>query len=119
MKGQEWALIVTAAAMLSGCTYDNLESLGSPLDCETLDVSFGTTILPLVSDHCQGCHSGAAPSAGVGFEGHAEIASNAENMLDRMGRAPGDNLLMPQSGKLDSCSIALFSAWINAGKPNN
>ena len=119
MKGQKWSPLALALLVLTGCTYDNLQTLGDPRDCDTFEVSYGMDILPLVSDHCQGCHSGAAPSAGIGFEGHAEIALNAEDMLDRMGRAPDDNLLMPQSGKLDSCSIALFSAWINAGKPNN
>ena len=58
-------------------------------------------------------------SAGIGFDEHADIAMFADIMLDRMDRNPGDPLLMPQSGKLDSCSIALFSAWIDAGKPNN
>ena len=119
MNERRWAPFALATVLLAGCTYDNLESLGPLGACDTFEVSYGMDILPLLADHCQGCHSGAAPSAGIGFEEHSEIALQAENMLDRMGRAPGDDLLMPQSGKLDSCSIALFSAWINAGKPNN
>ena len=104
---------------LSGCTYDDLETLGTPVDCDVFDVSYGQDILPLITDNCQGCHSGGTPSAGIAFEEHADIALFAESMLDRMDREPGDDLLMPQSGKLDSCSIVRFSAWIDAGKPNN
>ena len=106
-------------ALMSGCTYDDLETIGSPVDCDVFDVSYGQDILPLVADHCQGCHSGSTPSAGIAFEEHADIALFAETMLDRMDREPGDDLLMPPSGKLDSCSIVRFSAWIDAGKPNN
>ena len=106
-------------ALMSGCTYDDLETIGSPVDCDVFDVSYGQDILPLVADNCQGCHSGGTPSAGIAFEEHADIAQLAEFMLDRMGREPGDDLLMPPSGKLDSCSIVRFSAWIDAGKPNN
>ena len=103
-------------ALMSGCTYD----VGSPpVDCDVFDVTYGLDILPLVVEYCQGCHSGGAPSAGIAFEEHADIALFAETMLDRMGREPGDDLLMPPSGKLDSCSIVRFSAWIDAGKPNN
>ena len=114
-----WTICFVVVVFAVGCTYDNLQSLGTPEDCETFDVRYGLDILPLVSDHCQGCHSGGAPSAGIGFDAHADIAMFAEIMLDRMDRNPGDPLLMPQSGKLDSCSIAKFSAWIDAGKPNN
>lgn len=119
MNGRKWAGMIALTVALAGCTYDDLESLGGTGDCATLDVGYGADILPLIADHCQGCHSGVAPSAGIAFEEHADIAAQAENMLDRMDREPDDNLLMPQSGKLDSCSIALFSEWIQAGKPNN
>ena len=107
------------AILLSGCTYDDLETLGAPFDCDAIDASYGMDILPLVENHCQGCHSGSSPSAGIGFESHTEIALFADIMLDRMDRDEGDSQLMPQSGKLDSCSIARFRAWIQAGKPNN
>lgn len=118
MSERIWALAM-AVLMMVGCTYDDLDSLGTPRDCDAFDVSYGGDILPLVTDHCQGCHAGGAPSAGIGFETHADVALFAEIMLDRMSRAEGDAELMPQSGKLDSCSIALFNAWIEAGKPNN
>jgi hypothetical protein len=119
MRCTSWMMGLCVVASVVGCTYDDLETLGNPYDCDVFDVSYGADILPLVADNCQGCHSGGTPSAGIAFEEHADIAQLAEGMLDRMDRAPNDDLLMPQSGKLDSCSIALFSAWIAAGKPNN
>jgi hypothetical protein len=119
MRFTSWAVALFIAVMAAGCTYDDLESLGTPFDCDTIDVGYGADILPLVADHCQGCHSGGSPAAGIGFEEYADIAGHAETMLDRMDRSPDDPLLMPQSGKLDSCSIVRFSAWIDAGKPNN
>lgn len=118
-KTTGWALAWAVGLGLAGCTYDDLETLGTPFDCDTFETTYGMDILPLVEDHCQGCHSGSTPSAGIAFESHAEIAQFAEIMVDRMDLPEGDPLLMPQSGKLDSCSIARFHAWIAAGKPNN
>ena len=118
-KTTGWALAWAVGLGLAGCTYDDLETLGTPLDCDTFETTYGLDILPWVEDHCQGCHSGSTPSAGIAFESHAEIAQFAEIMVDRMDLPEGDPLLMPQSGKLDSCSIARFHAWIAAGKPNN
>ena len=37
--------------LMSGCTYDDLETIGSPVDCDVFDVSYGQDILPLVADH--------------------------------------------------------------------
>jgi len=118
-KTTTWAMALLLGIGMMGCTYDDLETLGTPFDCDTFDTTYGMDILPLVSDHCQGCHSGSTPSAGLAFETHADIALFAEIMVERMDKPEGDPLLMPQSGKLDSCSIARFHAWIEAGKPNN
>ena len=104
---------------LFGCTYNDLETLGNPVDCDTFDTRYGQDILPLVTENCQGCHSGGTPAAGIAFEEYADIALFAEAMLSRMELEPGDGLLMPPSGKLDSCSIARFTTWIDAGKPDN
>ena len=119
MRKREWGFGLALVLCSVGCAYDDLESLGTPFDCDTFDVQYGADVLPLVTEHCQGCHSGGSPSAGIAFEEHADVAQFADLMLDRMDRDPGDPELMPQSGKLDTCSIALFSAWIDAGKPNN
>lgn len=118
-KTTTWGMALLLGISMTGCTYDDLETLGAPFDCDTFDTTYGMDILPLVSDHCQGCHSGSTPSAGLAFETHADIALFAEIMVERMDKPEGDPLLMPQSGKLDSCSIARFHAWIEAGKPNN
>ena len=49
-------------ALMSGCTYDDLETIGSPVDCDVFDVSYGQNILPLVADNCQGCLLYTSPS---------------------------------------------------------
>ena len=119
-KTMGWALAWAVGLGLVGCTYDDLETLGTPLDCDTFETTYGLDILPLVTETiAKGVIRGSTPSAGIAFESHAEIAQFAEIMVDRMDLPEGDPLLMPQSGKLDSCSIARFHAWIEAGKPNN
>ena len=119
MQARFTMLCLAAMIGLFGCTYDDLETLGNPVDCDTFATTYGQDILPLVTDNCQGCHSGSTPAAGIALEEHADIALFAEAMLGRMELEPGDGLLMPPSGKLDSCSIARFTTWIEAGKPDN
>ena len=119
MQARLTMLCLALTIGLFGCTYDDLETLGNPVDCDTFDTTYGQDILPLVTENCQGCHSGGTPAAGIAFEEHADIALFAEAMLGRMELEPGDGLLMPPSGKLDSCSIARFTTWIDAGKPDN
>lgn len=119
MQARFTTLCLAAMIGLFGCTYDDLETLGNPVDCDTFDTTYGQDILPLVTDNCQGCHSGGTPAAGIALEEHADIALFAEAMLGRMELEPGDDQLMPPSGKLDSCSIARFTTWIDAGKPDN
>lgn len=119
MQARFTTLCLAVMIGLSGCTYDDLETLGNPVDCDTFDTTYGQDILPLVTDNCQGCHSGGTPAAGIALEEYANIALFAEAMLGRMELEPGDDQLMPPSGKLDSCSIARFTTWIDAGKPDN
>ena len=115
-------LLVTLMTVMSwfGCTYD----VDMPPDpCEvTTDVSFAGDILPILDTHCNGCHSGGAPSAGLNLTFHSTVAESALewSLLERL-RLPATNIrMMPLGGQpLSECDIVLFESWTSAGAPQN
>lgn len=110
-------------ALTSSCYYDNYEDMYQYLpedNCETPLSSFSADIQPWIDAQCVSCHGAVSPQAGLDLTTHANVSSNAANILDRISREAGDGLLMPQgSTPLDDCTIEGFSVWIDLGTPNN
>lgn len=120
-------LIIIALVILSGCYYDNEEELYPyKPDCDTTNVTFSGTILPLINSNCKVCHSGSAPEANIRLEGYATISTQAKipagqagSLYGAVSHDPG-NSPMPKSGtKLSDCNISKIKAWIDAGTPDN
>jgi hypothetical protein len=89
--------------------------------CNTEDVRYSLHIQTVIQNKCQGCHSGAAPSGGIGLSTHAGVAAVAANgrLIGAIDHANG-YAPMPQGGsKLPACTIDQFKAWVAAGSPNN
>ena len=85
-------------------------------------MSFAGDVLPLLDVHCNGCHSGWSPSAGLNLENHASVAQSVleGSLLERL-KLPQTNIrMMPLNGNpLPACDIALFEVWALEGAPNN
>jgi hypothetical protein len=89
--------------------------------CNTTGVSYSGFIAPLFNTFCAGCHSGGNPSGGLTlttYNGVKAVATNGR-LLGAISWSAGFQK-MPQGGnKLNDCSIAKITAWINDGAPNN
>jgi len=118
------AILIPFALLLglNGCYYDNEEDLYPVLpDCDTIDVSYSITIVPLLEQHCLGCHSNSARSGNIGLEDHAEVQTAAQNgsFYGSISRS-GNFSPMPKGGNmLPDCDIAQVKHWIWAGALNN
>ena len=89
--------------------------------CDTENVSFSTFVKPLLETHCNGCHSGSAPSGGIDLTTHANVQVYANNgkLYGTIDHQSGFEA-MPQGGaKLDDCTIDKVKSWIDAGAPDN
>lgn len=89
--------------------------------CDTLNVTYSGTIVPIIQQRCQGCHSGATPQGGLNLTSWSVL-----NSLAADGRLEGSithdptGIPMPPSGPmLSDCRIAQFMQWIEDGAPNN
>lgn len=89
--------------------------------CDSVDVSFATTIMPLVQTKCAGCHSGQFPSGGLRLENYNNVRTVAEDgrLIGTIDHQPGFTPMPVNSAKLPDCEIAQIRNWINEGAQNN
>jgi hypothetical protein len=109
--------------LIHGCIWDNEEELYPTLsECDTSSVSYAGDIVPMLSSHCYRCHSNSnAPGSGGGIrlEDYGDVVSSASRISGAINHQSG-YLPMPQGGgKLPSCPIRKFDAWISNNTPNN
>jgi len=87
--------------------------------CDSTNVTYTTSINPIVQNWCIGCHGGSNPANGTSLETYADVVACANSnrlmgaLLHQSGFYP-----MPKGGEsLSTCDINLFQKWINLGKP--
>lgn len=118
-------LITTLLVLVSACYYDHEEELYPILPdnsvCDTSNVTFQTTIQPIIQVNCAGCHGNTNPEAGLSLTTYASIKATAESgkLVARI-KGLGVNIMPPPpANPLGSCAITQIDAWISAGSPNN
>ncbi len=92
-------------------------------ECDTTNVTYSGTIVPIIQQNCQGCHSGGTPQGGLNFTSHAVLQQVALDgrLAGSIQHLPGA-IPMPPGGpqnQLSDCKIQKFLIWIGEGAPNN
>ncbi len=122
LKPFNFILLFVVSLLVHSCTKNNKNDLCPQIEnCDTSIVFFSEDIFPVFEFNCMPCHSGGQPSGNLSLTNYQEIESslNNGNIINRITRENSDNLLMPPSGKLDSCIINKIIAWKNQGSLNN
>lgn len=89
--------------------------------CDTLNVTYSSSIAPLLANSCTGCHSGSSP------QGNIDLTTwPAVNVVALDGRLAGAiqhqsgyTAMPPAGGMLPQCAIDNVLTWIQDGAPNN
>jgi mono/diheme cytochrome c family protein len=113
-----FTVLVIATISQTACYYDNEQTLYGGNTCDTTAVSYSTDIRPILDANCISCHAPGGEqetSPLVTYEDMKKYTSD-RNVVDRTN---GSSSLMPPSGKMSSCNVALIEAWVNDGAPNN
>lgn len=119
-------LLVMMIIGMNRCYYDSEEYLFPQTgnNCDTLNVTFSGSIVPLLENNCLSCHSNST-AAGLGgnirLEDYADVKARADDgkLLGTISHA-GGFIPMPQGApKLDECPINLVRIWITHGAANN
>lgn len=115
------ATIAIFSLFFVSCYYDNEEALYPTLNnsCDTTNVTYSSTITPILNSYCTGCHSGSPPSGGITLTSYASVQALASSGM-LMNALTGNGVpIMPLSGSLSTCRIAQFQIWIRNGMLNN
>jgi hypothetical protein len=89
--------------------------------CDTANVKYSTYIKPLLDKNCNGCHSGANPSANISLSTYAnvKIHVNSNALYGSISHDPNYAAMPKGTAKLSNCDLNKVNAWIKAGALNN
>lgn len=105
----------------SACYYDVEEELYLNTGCATDNVSYQTTIIPILQNNCLSCHSAAANFGNISLEGYDNLRTYIDNgqFLGAIQHQQGFSAMPQNQPKMADCTIEKISVWINAGALNN
>lgn len=89
--------------------------------CDTSNVTYSGTIVPILQTNCLGCHANASTGGGILLNSYPAVYDQAmSGSLINSIKWTGSVTPMPKNGnQLDDCSIQSFEIWINNGALNN
>jgi|SRR5688500_14222365 len=108
-------------ASVISCTYHNEEELYPAETCDTTNVTYNATILPIVTQNCYECHSGSSPVSGILLEGHSNLKAmiDAERLLGAIKHQTGFSPMPKDRPSLADCDILKIEKWVLDGALNN
>lgn len=81
-----------------------------PASCDSVNVTYGTTIRAIIQDNCIGCHRSPSPEGGINLTDELYISENILKLecvvMHDAGCEP-----MPPNTKLDVCQLAKVRKW--------
>ena len=106
------------------CYYDNEEALypSLPGPCDTTNVTFSGSIVPILQNDCYNCHSNKNAKLhgkNIRLEDYIDVKANAARTQASIKWEPG-HIRMPQNGgKISQCYIDTFDIWVGNDMPDN
>jgi hypothetical protein len=124
MKRLLFPLTIIALIFIVSCYYDNEEALYPNYStvCDTTNVTFSTTIVPILNNNCLSCHSNAnAGSSGnsIALENYSDVKANATAIAGSIKHTGSYSPMPKNGGKLKDCSIKQFDIWVRKGMLDN
>ena len=118
------AVIIIFYLVCTSCYYDNEEALYPSLttSCDTSNVTFNGTIVPILSNNCYSCHSNttaAAQGNNIRLENYSDVVNRAVAVAGAIKHSGSYSPMPKNGGMLKPCSISLFDIWIRNGMLNN
>jgi len=120
-------IIVIALAIfiypISGCYYDDKETLYPATSCDTTSVTYAAVIKPIIVSNCaySSCHVSPAPASGLDLStvtGLQAVALNGK-LTGVINHASGFSPMPKGGSKLSDCNIRQITKWTSAGAQDN
>jgi hypothetical protein len=114
------SVVIIPIIVLTSCYYDNEEVLYGEEQCTTDSVTYLSTISPIISTNCLGCHYNGN-TTGVTLETYAQVKTQADNgnLVGVVTHSPGYPAMPKNNPKLSKCDIDAITKWVESGSVNN
>lgn len=126
MKFFSKLLLVVLVSLVTGCFYDNEETLYGQVNttCDLSNVTFAASVKPILQASCLSCHSNSNASSsggGIRLQDYADVKTQAKNgkLMGTVKHASGYQQMPLGGGKLSDCEINTLQKWIDNGTLNN
>lgn len=99
------------------------KNLTCDADCDTTNVTYTATVLPIIALRCQGCHTNTNASGGIALANYSQIKATVSNgkLWGSINHAAGYKPMPYPAGnsKMPFCDLRKVKIWIDQGAPNN
>jgi hypothetical protein len=94
---------------------------GCNTGCDTALFTFTGAVKPIITNNCQGCHSGNTPGGGFNLTTYSGVQTIAQNgkLLGTIKYMQGFSAMPKNGNMLSDCKITQIQKWIDAGALNN
>jgi hypothetical protein len=122
---QIFCTIAILSVISFSCYYDTEEALypeGNLGNCDTVNVTFSASIVPLLDNNCLSCHAkSVAQSKGgsINLQGYQNVFDNKETILGDIMHDGANHDMPKNTSKLKDCLIQQVDIWIKAGALDN
>jgi len=105
----------------TGCYYDKEEILYPQTVCDTTNVTYSSSVVPILLSNCTVCHGGNTPSAGIKLDTYADVKIQVTNgrLWGAVSQAISFSPMPKNAAKMSTCNLTKIKKWIDAGAPNN
>jgi hypothetical protein len=105
----------------TGCYYDKEEVLYPNTICDTANVTYSRSVIPILSSNCITCHGGNTPSAGIKLDTYADVKVQATNgrLWGAVSHANSYSPMPKNAAKMSTCNLTKIKKWLDAGALNN
>ena len=96
-------------------------SCSNTATCDSINVTYSASVLPVLKTYCVGCHSAVSPSADIDLSTYAKVKVYATSgqLLGSITHATGYKPMPSSTSKLGTCEINQIKAWVIKGMLNN
>jgi hypothetical protein len=92
-----------------------------PSSCDSTAFRYSADIAPIMSTHCNGCHSGAFPSGGIVTSTHSGLSAtiSSGSLLGSIEHTYPYSAMPKNAAQLDLCKRTKIRKWAEVGAQNN
>lgn len=89
--------------------------------CDTANVTFSSSVVPILNTWCVGCHNSGNIGGGYDLTSYNGVVTSITNnrLMGTINQLSGFSGMPKNSSKLSDCDIQVIQKWVNAGHPNN